>query len=474
MKPSDLQPLFIKPIDYQIDSAALVACLTDLPRLVFLDSNFPSNNSQRFDIISAAPTKQITTRDKITEVNSTTTRLSFTSNPFQILKSELNLLSDADPGLVDLPFYGGAIGYFGYDLARYFYPFKGSTKNDIDIPDMDIGIYLWALIRDHKLSRAYFVAHPDCPLPLRRDVLKRLAQYRTEAHKPFRVTSPFQSNLTRCEYDQKYQEIINYIRAGDCYQVNFSQRFHASYTGDEWTAYLRLRASTDAPFSAFIKTQDCTLLCLSPERFIQLQAGKVETRPIKGTRPRSDNPQKDLQYAQLLRNSPKDIAENLMIVDLLRNDLSKNCQLGSVSVPALFEVEAYSNVYHLVSTILGELSPDKHALDLLEGAFPGGSITGAPKKRAMEIIEELEPHRRTIYCGSIGYINCNGDMDTNIAIRTVACKNNTLYCWGGGGIVSDSDAENEYHESYVKVAHLMKILTSIKCFEQTGQANDRP
>ncbi len=472
---SRLQPLFVESIDYRPGAERLVTCLRDLPQLVFLDSNFPSNKSQRFDIISAAPCKQVITRGQITEVVSATGKQTYTSSPFGVLKNELADLPDADPGLVELPFYGGAIGYFGYDLARHSVALSGKARSDIDIPEMDIGIYLWAIIRDHKLSRAYFVAHPDCELQVRRDILERIDHCSLSAsHHHFALTSPFQSNMTRAEYDQKYHRIIDYIRAGDCYQANFAQRFQAGYEGDEWAAYRKLRASTDAPFSAYLKTRDCTLLCLSPERFIKCRAGKVETRPIKGTRPRSPNPQKDLQYAQLLRNSSKDLAENLMIVDLLRNDLSKNCRLDSVSVPSLFEIESFSNVHHLVSTVLGELLPDRHSLDLLEGAFPGGSITGAPKIRAMEIIEELEPVRRTAYCGSIGYINCNGDMDTNISIRTMICKNGGLYCWGGGGIVSDSDAENEYHESYVKVSHLMDILGNANDNECSEQNYDRP
>ena len=475
MKKATIQPLHIESINYEISNEQLVARIRDLPNLVFLDSNYPNNTSQRFDIISAAPTRRVITRGKITQVVSSTSVESYDNSPFQVLKDELNNLPEADPGLVELPFYAGALGYFGYDLARYFEKFEETAEADIDIPEMEVGIYLWAIIRDHKLARTYFVAHPNCETALKENLLKRLLQAsKPTTRKHFAITSPFRSNLTRNEYEQKYKQIISYIRSGDCYQTNFSQRFYAGYAGDEWSAYLKLRESTDAPFSAYIETENCTLLSLSPERFIQVHLGSVETRPIKGTRPRSPDPKKDLQFAQLLRNSSKDQAENLMIVDLLRNDLSKNCRLGSVTVPSLFEIEAYSNVYHLVSTVQGELLPEKHSLDLLEGAFPGGSITGAPKIRAMEIIEELEPNRRAIYCGSIGYINCNGDMDTNIAIRTMICKDNEIYCWGGGGIVSDSDAENEYHESQVKVEHLMDNLMDLTKNNISEKSYERP
>jgi len=454
--------LFIEPISFQDSTEKLFERIRHLPRPVLLDSSFDSNGTQRFDIMSAAPATTLTTKENRTLVCTTSGSQELFENPFHILAQQLQQLGEADAGDVELPFHGGALGYLSYDLGRQLEKLPQLADDDIAIPTVDLGIYLWAIIRDHQLNKNYFIAHPNCDSQTRETMLALASA----ANKPeqvnqqpdFALTSAFISNMSRDEYKEKYHRIIDYIKAGDCYQVNLAQRFKASYQGDEWQAYQRLSQRTDAPFSAFMKTDDYALVSLSPERFIQVTNGLVETKPIKGTRPRDANPEKDRQYAQLLKNSIKDRAENLMIVDLLRNDLSKACELGSVNVPKLFDIEGYSNVHHLVSTVQGKLAADKHALDLLEGSFPGGSITGAPKLRAMEIIEELEPHRRSAYCGSIAYIDCNGNMDSSILIRTLVCHDQHIYCWGGGGIVADSDADKEYLETLVKVSHLMEGL----------------
>ncbi|MFU8798327.1 MAG: anthranilate synthase component I family protein, partial [Gammaproteobacteria bacterium] len=212
------------------------------------------------------------------------------------------------------------------------------------------------------------------------------------------------------------------------------------------------------PYGAYLNFPDTAVLSLSPERFLQVKNRQVETKPIKGTRSRSPDPIYDKKLAQELLNSPKDRAENLMIVDLLRNDLGKNCTVGSIRVPALYNLESFPNIHHLVSTIKGELAPGKSSIDLLEGCFPGGSITGAPKKRAMEIIAELEPHKRGLYCGAIGYINFNGDMDINIAIRTLTCTAGIVTCSAGGALVADSQCESEYQETLIKIEKLLSCL----------------
>ena len=265
--------------------------------------------------------------------------------------------------------------------------------------------------------------------------------------------------MDKNQYVDKIAQVNAYLRSGDCYQVNLAQRFDAPYSGDEYQAYLRLRGANKAPFSAFIRIPEAVIISISPERFLSVDSqGKVQTKPIKGTRPRSPDNAIDQQNIQALRGSSKDQAENLMIVDLLRNDLSKSCQPHSVSVPALFEIESFAAVHHLVSTVTGQLAEQQTALSLLRGAFPGGSITGAPKIRAMEIIEELEPQRRNIYCGSIGYLGIDGDMDTSICIRTLLLENSHLYCWAGGGIVLDSTALDEYQESLDKVCKILPVL----------------
>lgn len=466
--------LYFQTLPYDIDGADIFERIRGLARPVFLDSNFPNSAMPGFDIISAAPCLTVTTKGPdthIVKINGESETSA--ADPFRVLKQELEAYPAIDSGGWELPFTGGAIGYFSYDLARRLEKMPGICDKDIDIPDMDVGIYLWAVIRDHSKSRSVFVARPECPKALRDQVLELLLFPCKDSHDEFVLVEPFKSNMTFDDYAVGLQKILNYIHAGDCYQVNFAQRFKACYRGDEWGAYLRLRTSTDAPFSAFLQADDYALLSLSPERFVQVRNGSsVETKPIKGTRPRSHDIKQDQQYQQLLRNSTKDQSENLMIVDLLRNDISKNCALGSVNVPKLFEIESYSNVHHLVSTVKGRLAEGKSAVDLLRGCFPGGSITGAPKLRAIEIIEELEPQRRAFYCGSLGYIDFNGNMDTNIAIRSLICHDRQIYCWGGGGIVADSDIDNEYQESYVKVSNLLNALSSepLTCMETDDTA----
>jgi para-aminobenzoate synthetase component 1 len=292
---------------------------------------------------------------------------------------------------------------------------------------------------------------------------------RERVRAPFRVTSTVTSNLTRGHYARAFGRIARYIAEGDCYQVNLAQRFSATAVGDPWLAYQALRVMNPAPFAAYLSTPYAHVLSASPERFLRVENGRVETKPIKGTRPRAGHARLDAELAQALRASEKDRAENVMIVDLLRNDLSKNCRLGSVKVPRLFEVETFATVHHLVSTVTGELAPGRDALHLLRGCFPGGSITGAPKVRAMEIIEELEPHRRGVYCGGIGYVGFDGAMDCSIAIRTLVHARGEIRFWAGGGIVADSKVEDEYQETFDKAAAMLKLLQQATAGSLDGQ-----
>lgn len=274
----------------------------------------------------------------------------------------------------------------------------------------------------------------------------------------FMLTSGWRSNMSAAEYAEKFARVQAYLQSGDCYQVNLAQRFQATYRGDEWQAFTRLNASNKAPFSAFVRLEQGAILSLSPERFIHLAEGTIQTRPIKGTLPRLADPDADRQQAEKLAASPKDRAENLMIVDLMRNDIGRVAEPGSVRVPELFVVEPFPAVHHLVSTITARLPASRTACDLLRAAFPGGSITGAPKVRAMEIIDELEPHRRNAWCGSIGYISLCGTMDTSITIRTLTACDGNLYCSAGGGIVADSQVDAEYQETFDKVNRILKQL----------------
>jgi para-aminobenzoate synthetase component 1 len=278
----------------------------------------------------------------------------------------------------------------------------------------------------------------------------------------FEVTSPLVSNFNPESYQQAFKRVQQYIQAGDCYQVNLAQRFSVQAQGSGWGAYQALREISPAPFMAYMNLQDkhstVEVLSASPERFLQVSGNHVETRPIKGTRPRSVDVTQDQKNAQALQNSPKDRAENLMIVDLLRNDISKVCETGSVQAGHLFALESFANVHHLVSTVTGKLKQGMAAVDLLRACFPGGSITGAPKLRSMDIIEELEPHRRGVYCGAIGYIGFDGNMDTNIAIRTAIYSHQEMRFYAGGGVVADSQCQKEYRETWDKASSMLQLL----------------
>ena len=444
-------------LPYHSDSAALFEAVADRPWAVFLDSGLHYPGQARYDIIAAEPYIRLVTRGAMTEVHAEGTGLS-RADPFELLRTHLAM----DPAAAgDLPFSGGAIGYFGYDLARRIERLPVRARDIERIPDMVLGIYDWAVVVDHSERRAWLAGQGRDPDTDRKwDALVRLfsAPRSERRREPFRVTSPVHSNFTPLGYGHAFNRILDYIRAGDCYQVNLAQRFSARAEGDPWLAYQRLRLINPAPYSAYISTPYAQILSASPERFLRVRNGHVESRPIKGTRPRAGHARLDAELIAELVASEKDRAENLMIVDLLRNDLSKNCALGSVKVPRLFEVESFATVHHLVSTVTGELAAGRDAIDLLRGAFPGGSITGAPKVRAMQIIEELEPHRRGVYCGAIGYVGYDGNMDTNIAIRTLVHSRGTVRFWAGGGIVADSQRDAEYQETFDKAAALLSLL----------------
>ncbi|MDO9424884.1 MAG: aminodeoxychorismate synthase component I [Methylobacter sp.] len=447
---------FITPLPYFTDSAELFSVCADKAWAVFLDSGFPGSHQGRYDIIAAEPVCTLVTHGEITEITCDAQTITSTENPFDLVKQQLCRFSDFTSD-DDLPFNGGAIGYFSYDLARRLETLPKTAEDAEHIAEMAVGIYPWAVIVDHYLQKSYLVGY--CDQQKWQDLIKQFSQLPvTPDNHVFKVVGEIKSNMDKEAYVHAFNRIKHYLREGDCYQVNLAQRFVADCEGDPWTAYQALRKLNAAPFSCYLNLPEVQILCSSPERFLKLTDGVVETKPIKGTRPRKSYYAEDQQQIKNLEASNKDRAENLMIVDLLRNDISKTCKSGSVKVPMLFDVESYATVHHLVSTVTGLLAENRHALDLLKSCFPGGSITGAPKIRAMEIIEELEPNRRGVYCGAIGYIGFNGNMDTNIAIRTLVHSENTIRFWAGGGIVNDSVAEDEYQESFDKAAAMLDLL----------------
>jgi para-aminobenzoate synthetase component 1 len=418
-------------LPYQPDAAAYYRAIADLPWSVWLDSG----GMARFDILTAAPHHTLEEG---------------TGDPFARIRNELSMHV---PVVANVPFAGGALGYLSYNLTT-------SGRKNRQVPDMLIGIYDWALVVDHEAHTARLVSHQiyEETVFLLQEILQRIHSITPLLANTFSVQGKIACNQTGASYRAAFDKVQRYIQAGDCYQVNLAQRFTASATGDAWEAYLELRKLSPAPFSAYLNFPGIAILCASPERFISVNDNQVETRPIKGTRPRDSDPQRDQHLADELSCHPKDRAENLMIVDLLRNDLGKNCQPGSVRVSALFQVESYANVHHLVSTIQGKLASGRCALDVLSGCFPGGSITGAPKLRAMQIIAELEPDTRGVYCGTIGYAGFDGNMDTNIAIRTLVYTGGEISCWAGGGLVADSQCDAEYQETLDKASLMLKLL----------------
>ncbi|MDF3932725.1 aminodeoxychorismate synthase component I [Pseudomonas citronellolis] len=439
----------VHPLPYREDPTAWFARVGQAPGAVLLDAGRPGANRGRYDLLSAWPLAELApAADESAK------------DFFARLRAALQGLGHADDAdAPDLPFVGGMIGYLSYDFGRRIEQLPSHSRDDLELPDARVGLYVWALVSDHQARSSQLVFHPALAEAERERLLALFDEdVAAPAPPPFRLLTDFRPDLSREQYRQALERVQGYILAGDCYQVNYTQRFRAPCSGAPWQAYLALRQACPTPFAGYLGLDDGAILSLSPERFIQLHRRQVETRPIKGTRPRGRTPAEDAANAEALLGSPKDRAENLMIVDLLRNDLGRSCKPGTVRVPELFALESYPNVHHLVSSVTGELAPGKDALDLLLGSFPGGSITGAPKIRAMQIIDELEPTRRGIYCGSLFYLDVRGELDSSITIRTLLVKDGQASCWGGGGIVADSDWEAEYEESLTKVDVLLRTL----------------
>jgi para-aminobenzoate synthetase component 1 len=443
-------------IPYSPDSCELFERIRDLPRAAMLDSSHPHASTGRYDILTAQPS-----RTDLPRLEAGATEPESRAFFNQLGQFHAEHYGAIRPASQDIPFCGGILGYLGYDCGNSLHGIDRQRR--ANFPPEQLCAYDWCVIQDHLLRRAVLVAQPGVGPAQRRDLLARLRQPATVTRANFRLTDDFTSNLSTEQYRLAFERIQAYIQAGDCYQVNLAQRFTAPFSGDPWHAYKSLRAVAAAPFAAYLALHDnSALMSLSPERFISLHGHHVETSPIKGTRPRYSDRRADEAAAAQLRSSDKDRAENLMIVDLLRNDLGRSCVPGSIHVDRLFEVQSFPTVHHLVSTISGELQGGRGPSDLLRDSFPGGSITGAPKRRAMEIIAELEPDPRQVYCGSLLYISADGRMDSNIAIRTLLCDRGQVQCWGGGAIVADSQWQQEYQETYDKVGKFLNVLEGFK------------
>lgn len=442
----------LHPLPYQADPAHYFARLRSEPGAILLDSARPGAERGRFDLLSAWPLQQL--QAQTGEAG---------RDYLQRLRQALTALGEAQlPDAIELPFAGGLIGYLSYDFGRRLEQLPALATDDLGLPDAQLGLYAWALVSDHQLQTSQLVFHPALSEAERLRLITLFSAEHLPERTAFSLLAPMAGDLTAEQYRTAFDQVQHYIQAGDCYQINLTQRFRAPCQGDPWHAYQVLRAACPTPFSGYQQLGDgAAILSFSPERFVRVSQGEVETRPIKGTRPRAQDPDEDARNAAQLLASPKDRSENLMIVDLLRNDIGRTCQIGSVKVPELFSLESYPNVHHLVSSITGRLAPGKDALTLIGDSFPGGSITGAPKIRAMQIIDELEPTRRALYCGSLLYVDVRGEMDSSIAIRSLLIKEGHVSCWGGGAVVADSSWQAEYEESIAKVRVLMETLQGL-------------
>jgi para-aminobenzoate synthetase component 1 len=449
-----------------------VAGFADCPGLIFLDSALRHESLGRYSFIAADPIHRVTASGEDTEIDG----VRFTGSPFDAVDHLLRRYPFAEqPGMP--PFQTGLAGYFGYGLRRHLESVPAHRRRDLAFPDLDLGYYDLVVAIDHVARRAFVISSgdPEADPAARR----QRAQVRTDwalARIGRRTPLPAISwaidarpDLAPEAFRAMIRRAIDYIEAGDIYQANITQRFQAHLppefvhdapgrTAARLSLYDALRRRNPATFAAFLDFGATALLSSSPERFLKLDQGRVETRPIKGTRPRGATPAEDAALARELLASGKDRAENLMIVDLLRNDLGRTAKLGSVKVPVLIGLESYATVHHLVSVVTSELDQGRNAVDLLRAAFPGGSVTGAPKIRAMEVIAELEPTSRGPYCGAIGYLSATGAMDSNIVIRTCCISGDRISFQVGGGIVADSDPEAELQESLTKARALIETL----------------
>jgi len=522
-------------LPYLEELVSLYPYFRALPSPILLDSNHPHFPESEYDILVADPIYQVTSQRNVNkntsqspdtstqnapinevsikeipikeEKNQPEWQSTWKDEPLYNIDSSLSVFETlqavmnhacaeewAQKAKTDLPFTGGLMGFFGYDSGHFLEKLPDTVIHDIPLPQLQVGLYSWAIISLHKSKQTILMFTPWCNAKTTADihslcknaiedlsrkenthVSTQTADVQANQTKcqinqaKFQIKDPFSSNMDKTTYTTKFHQVQNYIQAGDCYQVNLAQRFSSRYVGDTFVAYQSLRKNSPTPFSAYIEIDTIdsaigsgsaigSVLSHSPERFLQVKRGVVESKPIKGTRARGTTQQEDDRLAAELLHSSKDKAENLMIVDLLRNDLGKTCDTGSIKVPKLFALESYANVHHLVSTVTGTIQEKSKHFEVFRHSFPGGSITGAPKIRAMEIIDELELHERSIYCGSIAYFSVNGEMDASITIRSLVADKDNIHCWAGGGLVADSNSKEEYKETFTKVKNLTHTL----------------
>jgi len=471
--------IILEEIEYRPGPANLLSAFKNSPTSFLLDSACDHAKLGRFSFFGFDPFLVFKSKkNNITLEWSDGKSEIFKSDPFEAL-NDIFKRYDVVNENKDIPFVSGGVGYFAYDLKNFIEDLPEKAADDLGLPDCIFGFYDVVIIYDNLNEKAYVASsgfpYTD-PVKNRQRAISRLNEFKDNAYlgsakgnaylenrdnydtnTPLRQPA-LESNFSKTSYMKAVERAKFYIKKGDIYQVNLSQRFQAKLDVDPLDLYERLRVLSPAPFSSYLKFKDVTILSSSPERFLLKRGDYIETRPIKGTRPRGEDISYDLLMERELLESQKDRAEHVMIVDLERNDLGKICKYGSIAPKEFIILEKYSNVFHLVSTVAGRLKKNIGPIDCLLATFPGGSITGAPKVRAMEIIEALEPVKRSIYTGAIGYISFDGNMDTSIVIRTFVIKEQNVYFQVGGGIVADSVPEKEYEETLHKAKGLMRSL----------------
>jgi para-aminobenzoate synthetase component 1 len=436
----------------------------------FLDSGMVSEAIGRYSILGRDPFMTLRSKGRKTEIFREGAVERMDGNPFAKL-AELLRRHERPPANDGLPFHSGAVGFFSYDLCHFVERLPDTTIDDILFPDLYLAFYDRAIVYDHIAGKCWAVAEGESREETETKTRALVSKIQNLEHGASRDTkskiqnsvaasrpSPLATNFQKEEYIAAIRQAKEYIAAGDIFQVNLSQRFTAEIGIDSYELYRRLRRINPAPFAAYLRFGENAVVSASPERFLRVQGRHVQTRPIKGTRPRGKDPATDEAMRRELLASAKDAAELAMIIDLERNDLGRVCSYGTVKVTQRKVLEEYPTVYHLVGTVEGDIHPRFGLVDLIKACFPGGSITGAPKIRAMQIIDELEPTKRSLYTGAIGYIDFGGTTDLNIVIRTFLVRGRQAFFQAGGGIVADSDPESEYEETLDKARALMEAV----------------
>lgn len=453
--------MLIKELTTDLDAGALFKKFKNDKYPIFLESQKDPEKLGRYSFIMSEPFLVLKSKGESIEVLENDIKTTVSGDPFDILQEYLDKYKTKTKS--PIPFTGGAAGYLSYDLCHHVEDLPVNVVDDVNIPDLFLGFYDGILAVDHLENKKYLIAHS-----FREDASHIIKKLELKIDKKIEETEDiiireldidFHSNMDEEYYHNSIGRVKDYISSGDIYQINFTQRFECLLNKSPYTLYERLRETNPAPFATYMNFGDGEIVCSSPERFIQVKDGFIETRPIKGTIARGGTPEEDKRNRESLENSEKDRSELLMIVDLERNDIGKISEAGSVEVTELFHIEEYSTVFQQVATVSGKIKQEITTKDILKATFPGGSITGAPKIRAMEIIDELEQTSRNIYTGSIGYIGFDGNIDLNIVIRTVLCKEGRAYFQVGGGIVWDSHSESEYQESLLKGKALKEALS---------------